>query len=238
VRDNERRGRTQQRGNRITNLLKFLSLTGVLFGASFFTKDRLSVCIGRGTTMKSTNRRANVAGGGLLMALLLCLNEAEPTDSFVHPFSRSNAVNRASFLSKTTASSRLSSTRRFYSASSFYDRFGEDDDFEEDEEEDYDEMIDPDALGDWRDFRRNLAKSILTGDEENFEEKKTVRTSVSKENAEVLSIQNKALAEEYTNGVWAHEVATVRPETVLFSFVSQISCFSDHQYCAQLHSLA
>ncbi len=109
-----------------------------------------------------------------------------------------------------------------------------------------DDDIDPNALGDWRTFRMNLANSGLSSSSEStssiqevdginlIEEKgngiglaakegsvesldstslssKPVRPkSVSKKNEQLLRGQNQALAEEYLNGVWAHESSIVR----------------------------
>lgn len=103
-------------------------------------------------------------------------------------------------------------------SSSFYDDFECDDDFDNDDDEEDDDhdddMIDPESLGDWRNFRRNLAQSeaasSLDEDDNEDELRKPVKTSVSRENEDILTSQNEKLAEEYKNGVWAHEVATVR----------------------------
>lgn len=124
--------------------------------------------------------------------------------------------------------------------------------------DDDDEEIDPNSLGDWRQFRMNLANSgfsspsptsfdddatsnssissvmsidgINLGDEntsfsssrstsslekegEGSSSSSSMKTSrpksVSKRNEELLRGQNEALAEEYLNGVWAHESAVV-----------------------------
>lgn len=93
---------------------------------------------------------------------------------------------------------------------------------------DDDESIDPESLGDWRKFRMNLANSDMSSssassiDGIDIEDTATdedapivvVSTtsknrpkSVSKQNEELLSTQNAALAEEYRTGVWAHEAA-------------------------------
>ena len=109
-------------------------------------------------------------------------------------------------------------------SSSFYDDF-ECDDYDEDDEEEEeeddddddfdDDMIDPESLGDWRNFRRNLAQSeiaLSSLDDNNSDGELRIPaiTSVSRENEDILSSQNEKLAEEYKNGVWAHEIATVR----------------------------
>eukprot|EP01082_Thalassiosira_pseudonana_P014876 g13243.t1 g13243 contig8:240664-242395(+) len=122
--------------------------------------------------------------------------------------------------------------------------------------DDDDEEIDPNSLGDWRQFRMNLANSgfsspsstsfdddatsnssissvmsidgINLGDDNtSFSSSRTTSSlekegegssssssmktsrpkSVSKRNEELLRGQNVALAEEYLNGVWAHESA-------------------------------
>lgn len=94
---------------------------------------------------------------------------------------------------------------------------------DDDEEE---ESIDPDSLGDWRAFRMNLANSDPSSaaassidglDLESADDPSASATfpttvtsrpkSVSKENEELLTAQNSAMAEEYLNGVWAHESA-------------------------------
>lgn len=89
----------------------------------------------------------------------------------------------------------------------------EKDDFDADDDDD-DVSIDPDSLGDWRAFRRNLAQSGIGVSESSSEsaeggskEKKPEAKpkSVSKRNEELLMSQNKALANEYRTGVWAHE---------------------------------
>lgn len=142
---------------------------------------------------------------GLLLVLSLCCHQTEKTVAFVLPFSgSSNAANRLSFLSKAKCTVHSSSSTTQKHSSSFYDM--EDDDDEDDE----DDFIDFDSLGDWRDFRRNLARTIPTFEEGTESTKPVVKiSSVSKENEEVLSSQNEELAEEYIKGVWAHEVATV-----------------------------
>ncbi|KAL9185107.1 hypothetical protein ACHAXT_002884 [Thalassiosira profunda] len=86
--------------------------------------------------------------------------------------------------------------------------------------------IDPNSLGDWRAFRMNLSNTGLSSssatsvdgiDLEDTPAVASVATStsqsaarpksVSKKNEELLNAQNAALAEEYLNGVWAHEAA-------------------------------
>ena len=143
-------------------------------------------------------------GGMLLLAFFLACHECDQAEAFVIPFFSARQPSAGpSFVAASSRSCR-------YMSSSFYEDFEEyaDDD---DDDDDYEDTIDPDSLGDWRDFRRNLAQSVSTSDEEDEDEQRApARTSVSKENEEVLSSQNKELAEEYKNGVWAHEVSTVR----------------------------
>ena len=104
------------------------------------------------------------------------------------------------------------------------DDFGHDDD-------DEGEYIE-DNLGDWRTFRMNLAESGLptipvgtlpTESSDATETKKrkelqqqqqqahnhvgTRPKSVSKQNENLLKLQNEKLANEYLSGVWAHEIA-------------------------------
>ena len=123
----------------------------------------------------------------------------------MHPFalnSRGRSLN-PSFLTKE---SRAYSSSCLHNAASFYDDFFDEDEDDEDFEDD-DDMIDPDSLGDWRDFRRNLAQSIPSDEED--EESFSAGATSSNENEEVLFSQNEDLAEEYRNNAWAHEVATV-----------------------------
>ena len=93
-----------------------------------------------------------------------------------------------------------------------------------------DDYIDEDSLGDWRSFRMNLANSAAStstsssidgidiSDQSSTTKVTTSESSpssntaaaerpksVSKQNELLLEAQNSALAEEYTNGVWAHE---------------------------------
>lgn len=94
----------------------------------------------------------------------------------------------------------------------------------DDEDEDDDDYIDDDSLGDWRSFRNTLVESGISSpsiieeegyvsdeskkaDEESITKKNTPKKpkSVSKENEDLLMSQNKKLAREYKDGVWAHE---------------------------------
>ena len=93
------------------------------------------------------------------------------------------------------------------------------------DDENGDDDIDPDALGDWRAFRMNLANTGLSSSTttsidgidlvETPQEVSSIATptpksrpsSVSKQNEQLLNSQNAALAEEYLTGVWAHESA-------------------------------
>lgn len=137
---------------------------------------------------------------GALLLVVVC-QECNRVEAFVPPFQVGNQ--KSPFLMKQNIISVRKTTCRCYSGSSFYD------DFDNDDEDDDDDMIDVDSLGDWRDFRRNLAKSIPQDDEDDIQEIATVRTSGSKENEELLTSQSKELGEEYKNGVWAHVVSTV-----------------------------
>ena len=89
---------------------------------------------------------------------------------------------------------------------------------------DDDDEIDPNSLGDWRQFRMNLSQGAPstssseasidgmdlgeTGADTKVTTKERPR-SVSAKNEELLQAQNSRLAEEYMNGVWAHESALV-----------------------------
>ena len=83
-----------------------------------------------------------------------------------------------------------------------------------------DDEIDPNSLGDWRQFRMNLSQGVSSTSlsdgvdlgEAGAETKVTTQErprSVSAKNEELLKAQNSELAEEYMNGVWAHESALV-----------------------------
>lgn len=133
-----------------------------------------------------------------ILSFLVLSQVCEQSNAFVHPFgvqTGRNPVGRSKY--RTHVDSRLHNA-----ASPFYNDFDDDED-----EDDEDDLIDPDSLGDWRNFRRNLAQAMH--EEEDAEEPASVRTSVSTENEEVLQSQSRELAEEYKNGVWAHEVSTV-----------------------------
>jgi len=98
------------------------------------------------------------------------------------------------------------------------------------DEDSDDESIDPNSLGDWRAFRMNLANTDINSGESSStssidgidleDESKDSSTvgvsastsstasrpkSVSAQNEELLNSQSAKLAEEYLNGVWAHE---------------------------------
>ena len=80
-------------------------------------------------------------------------------------------------------------------------------------DDDDEDFIDTDSLGDWRDFRRNLA---FDAEETSPEKSSKVKTkSVSKENEDLLLSQNKELGEEYISDVWAHETSTVSDSSFL-----------------------
>lgn len=80
-------------------------------------------------------------------------------------------------------------------------------------DDDDDDFIDTDSLGDWRDFRRNLA---FDAEETSPQKSSKVKTkSVSKENEDLLLSQNKELGEEYISDVWAHETSTVSDSSFL-----------------------
>ena len=83
-----------------------------------------------------------------------------------------------------------------------YSAFSNNDD---DEEDDDDDAIDVDSLGDWRDFRRNLAGMTSESSAASTNNRKGCA-----ENEQVLRTQNEVLANEYKTGVWAHETSTVR----------------------------
>ena len=139
--------------------------------------------------------RRGDASAMTIFVLLVLFQKCEESDAFVHPLVMQSRQNTGAVARdyREIIHSRL--------ASSFFDF---DDDNDDDEEDD---MIDPDSLGDWRDFRRNLAK--VMPDDEDLQEPSSVLTSVSAENEEVLFSQSEELGEEYKNGVWAHQISTV-----------------------------
>lgn len=133
---------------------------------------------------------------------------------------------------------------------------------EDEDEDDDDDDIDPNALGDWRTFRMNLANAGLSSSsesissiqevdginlvEEDDDERskaesleswdsssassKPVRPkSVSKKNEQLLKGQNEALAEEYLNGVWAHESSIVRA-----NFLDLVNFFLNDNFLSNL----
>lgn len=105
-------------------------------------------------------------------------------------------------------------------------------DDEDDDDDDDDEYIDDSSLGDWRQFRANLATSGIStqsdgtdasnsgadeaaddivssssdgADNSSAAPTSTRRKSVSKRNESLLKSQNAELYREYETGVWAHE---------------------------------
>jgi hypothetical protein len=139
----------------------------------------------------------------VVLAVLVCLSEKDQVDAFL-PISHT--------IPNRPTRSKIIRTCHYYSSSSFHGRLGEEDDDDDDDDNDEDDcVLDPDSLGDWRDFRRNLAMSMKNSDDAiyDFGSKVSVQASVSKENEEVLASQNEALAEEFIKGVWAHKVSTV-----------------------------
>eukprot|EP00559_Dactyliosolen_fragilissimus_P002587 CAMPEP_0184865930 /NCGR_PEP_ID=MMETSP0580-20130426/19794_1 /TAXON_ID=1118495 /ORGANISM="Dactyliosolen fragilissimus" /LENGTH=418 /DNA_ID=CAMNT_0027365329 /DNA_START=252 /DNA_END=1508 /DNA_ORIENTATION=+ len=91
---------------------------------------------------------------------------------------------------------------------------------DEDEEDDDDDYIDDSSLGDWRSFRNSLSegsdslsslKSLGSLDKNiNVNEETEKRPkSVSKANEELLLEQNKELAKEYLDAVWAHQAPDI-----------------------------
>lgn len=121
--------------------------------------------------------------------------------------------NPLTFLGSRIAA-RAASVSKLQSSENFYNDFddesidaGNSNDKDEDDDDDDDDYIDSEGLGDWRTFRMNLA---VTGNPTDKKPKGVPRKSVSKENEEVLRSQSKVLADEYANGMWAHD--TAKPE--------------------------
>jgi len=94
-----------------------------------------------------------------------------------------------------------------------------------DNDYDNEEEINPSNLGDWRTFRMNLAESGLPTKPRgtlptempsrsdnlpsDMKQNNAMKPkSVSKENENILKVQNKKLADEYLSGVWAHSTPT------------------------------
>jgi hypothetical protein len=112
---------------------------------------------------------------------------------------------------RSRIAARSASVTKLLSSENFYNDFddesidaGNSNDNDDDDDDDY---IDSERLGDWRTFRMNLA---VTGSPTDKKSSGTPRKSVSKENEEVLRSQSKLLADEYANGMWAHDTAKVR----------------------------
>ncbi|CAB9506567.1 Uncharacterized ACR, COG1678 [Seminavis robusta] len=179
--------------------------------------------------MSSNNSRLaapSLALGALLLTstLLLCL-QLDHVEGFVPLSTTITAANKRCSEQIATRQGRL-----YYSASSFYDM-----DEDDDEDDDDDDMIDPDSLGDWRDFRRNLAQSELSMQEGTDESSSStvlssVRTSVSKENEQVLFSQNEDLAEEFKNGAWAHEISTPEVGGLIVRMPIEVELYRNHRH--------
>lgn len=192
------------------------------------------------------NSSVIATGGVMILALLVVCHQSDSVNAFMvaSPSSRGqqNSLCRPSSFGSSRADIGFI-TRIDFAAASFYNDFEDYEDEEDDEEEDDDDdMIDPDSLGDWRDFRRQLAKTtssslpVLDSEETVPKGSSAVRSSfVCKENEEVLYSQNENLAEEYKTGVWAHEITTVSVETTcnIITGCTVLYCCADVQwnYC-------
>lgn len=173
----------------------------------------------------------------LLVVILAVSHELEQAEAFLAP-SLSNVRPSA------TITTRPQTSR--YMSSSFYEDFEDfnsnNNDDNNDDEDDDDDTIDPDSLGDWRNFRRNLAQSTppvsediddkASGKADELKEATatTSRTSVSKENEEILSNQSKDLAEEYKAGVWAHEVSTPEVGGLIVRMPIEVELYRNHRH--------
>jgi hypothetical protein len=96
----------------------------------------------------------------------------------------------------------------------FYNDFegfdnNDNDDEEEEEEEEEDDFLLVDHR-DWRTFRKNLVSLQKENKDTSTNKLNHKLKSVSKENEEILQSQSPTLFQEYQQGVWAHEVSTVR----------------------------
>jgi hypothetical protein len=141
---------------------------------------------------------------------LLCFTLVLQVEAFSLLPSQKRVV---ALLPRVASSCRRRTTRLHYSV---FDDDEENDEDDDDEEEDDDEYIDSEALGDWRTFRRNLATSAVSdNNDESSTSKKSRKKSVSKGNEELLLSQNEKLAKEYMTGVWAHETSTVSIHIIL-----------------------
>lgn len=84
--------------------------------------------------------------------------------------------------------------------------------FEDNDDDDDDDYIDTDSLGDWRNFRRDLAMGSKNGDNDisdSNEDSKSSKDRTVTGNQKLLEKHSKELAEEYASGIWAHQTATV-----------------------------
>jgi len=100
-------------------------------------------------------------------------------------------------------------------------RAEDDDEFEDDDEED---EIDLDKLGDWRAFRKTLTTGSSADDSPR---------AVAKENEQLLSNQNKELAEEYRKEVWAHITSAPEVGGLIVRMPLEVELMRNHE-----HSLA
>ena len=99
-------------------------------------------------------------------------------------------------------------------ASSSDEDYDDDDDDDDDDDEEEDSSS-ASSLEDWRKFRASLIASEQKGDDDdddkiennnNTNAKESLPSNNRNENEELLKRQNKALANEYKSGVWAHTI--------------------------------
>lgn len=112
---------------------------------------------------------------------------------------------------------------------------------DDDDDDDDDEYIDTDALGDWRNFRRNLAMGTNDDDDDGSSAKKAIGDSSTAvamtsnerevtENEKVLEKQNKELAEEYASGVWAHQTSTPEVGGLVIRMPLEVELYRNYRH--------
>lgn len=161
--------------------------------------------------LNSTSSNGVMLTVGLVVFLLALQTEISEVNSF--------HVSSLESLKYSPFATRKQQSASELKALPAFDRYEfEDDDDDDDDYDDDDDMIDPDSLGDWRNFRRNLAASTTTvgtidddgmKSDSGIEDPNKTSTAgvVSKENQEILTSQSRDLAEEYKK-VWAHTTST------------------------------
>jgi len=96
-----------------------------------------------------------------------------------------------------------------------------------DEDDDY---IDTDALGDWRNFRYNLAMSTSDDSDGLSTAATTSNERKVTDNEKVLEIQNKKLAEEYASSIWAHQTSTPEVGGLVIRMPLEVELYRNYRH--------